>query len=332
MTMFLVRRALAMVAVLLALTVALFGLQEISGVDPAKAYVGTNASQAAVDSARESLGLDEPLVDRYLTYLDGVLHGDLQNSLRSRTPVTENLATVLPPSLELATWVLGVAILLGIGFAYLTVITWPGAGFVRVVLLSAAAAPTFLLGMVALLLLYGRLGWSPAGGRTSLSDAPDGPTGFLVLDGLLSGRLDVSGDALWHLALPVACAAVSPAVAIGRVLVDGLKSNMTADHARTSRAAGMTERSILLRHAVRNSLGPTLSMVGIQAGALLAGLVVVERIFDWPGIGSYLDKSVAASDFPGIAGVALVLGAVYVLLNTLVDVLQVAADRRVSLT
>jgi peptide/nickel transport system permease protein len=116
------------------------------------------------------------------------------------------------------------------------------------------------------------------------------------------------------------------------VLVDGLKANMSADHARTARAAGMSERQILVRHAVRNSLGPTLSMVGIQAGMLLAGLVVVEKIFDWPGVGSYLDKSVAASDFPAIAGVALVLGVVYVLLNTVVDCLQAAADRRIALS
>lgn len=332
MVMFLVKRVAAMLAVLLALTMALFGLQEVSGVDPAKAYVGANASADAVATARERLGLDEPLAQRYLTYLEGLLHGDLQNSLRSRTPVADNLAQVLPASLELAAWVLGIALVLGVAFAALTTLAWRGAGIVRVVLLSGAAAPTFLLGMVALLVFYGNLGWMPSGGRTGLRDAPAGPTGFLVLDGLLAGRADVAGDAVLHLALPALCAAISPAVAIGRVLVDGLKANMSADHARTARAAGMSERQILARHAVRNSLGPTLSMVGIQAGMLLAGLVVVEKIFDWPGVGSYLDKSVAASDFPAIAGVALLLGVVYVLLNTVVDGLQAAADRRIALT
>lgn len=332
MVMFLIRRLVAMVGVLLALTVALFALQQMSGVDPAKAYVGTNASQAAVDAARERLGLDEPLVSRYLTYLGGVLHGNLQNSLRSRTPVADALSAVLPASLELAVWVLGLAIVLGAGFAMLTALDWRGAGVIRVVLLSGAAAPTFLLGMVSLLLFYGQLGWLPSGGRTSIRNAPDGPTGFLVLDGLLTGRPDVTTDALQHLAMPALCAAIGPAVAIGRVLVDGLKANLAADHSRTARSTGMGELRILLHHAVRNSLGPTLSMVGLQAGLLLAGLVVVEKIFDWPGVGSYLDKAVAASDFPAIAGVALVLGMAYVLVNTVVDCLQALADRRIALS
>ncbi|MFG2941470.1 ABC transporter permease [Streptomyces sp. NPDC048282] len=328
---FALRRIAAMLGVLLALTVALFTLQQVSGTDPAKAYVGANASQAALDAARARLGLDQPLVPRYLHYLSGLLHGDLQNSLRTRTPVASDLAAVLPASLELACCVLFLAVLLGAAFAYVSAIGARGAGILRAVLFSGAAAPTFLLGMVAVLVFYGRLGWLPAGGRTSFRDAPTGPTGFLLVDSLLAGRPEVFGDAVTHLALPALCAAISPAVAIGRVLVDGLTANLAADHARTARAAGLTERAVLLRHAVRNSLGPTLSMVGIQAGALLAGLVVVEKIFDWPGVGSYLDASVAAADLPGITGVALLLGLVYVVLNTVVDVLQVLADRRLAL-
>jgi peptide/nickel transport system permease protein len=117
MVMFLVKRIAATLGVLLALTMALFGLQEVSGVDPAKAYVGANASADAVAAARERLGLDEPLVQRYLTYLNGLLHGDLQNSLRSRTPVADNLAQVLPASLELSAWVLGFSVLSGDAFS-----------------------------------------------------------------------------------------------------------------------------------------------------------------------------------------------------------------------
>ncbi|MFJ3671409.1 ABC transporter permease [Streptomyces sp. NPDC090106] len=329
---FALRRIAAMLGVLIALTVALFTLQQVSGTDPAKAYVGANASQAALDAARARLGLDDPLPSRYLHYLTGLLHGDLQNSLRTRTPVASDLASVLPASLELAACVLFLAVLLGALFAYVSAIGARGAGLLRAVLFSGAAAPTFLLGMVAVLVFYGRLGWLPAGGRTAYRDAPTGPTGFLLVDSLLAGRPEVFGDAVTHLALPALCAAISPAVAIGRVLVDGLTANLEADHARTARAAGLTERAVLLRHAARNSLGPALSMVGIQAGALLAGLVVVEKIFGWPGIGSYLDASVAAADLPGITGVALLLGIVYVVLNTVVDALQVLADRRLALT
>ena len=332
MLMFILKRIVAMAGVLLALTVALFTLQELSGVDPAKAYVGANASAEALERARERLGLDQSAVVRYVDYLGGLLHGDLQNSLRTRTPVADGLATAFPATLELALWTLGFALILGAFFALLTVVRWKGAAVVRFVLLSGAAAPTFLLAMVGILVFYGSLGIIPAGGRSSFSGGSSSPTGLLVLDALLAGRMDVAGDAVWHLLLPAACAAISPAVAIGRVLVDGLKVNLGSDHARTARSAGMTESAVLVRHALRNSLGATLSMIGIQTGLLLGGLVVVEKITGWPGLGSYLEKSVNVSDFPGIAGVALLLGITYVLLNTIVDVLQVVADRRISLT
>lgn len=332
MVTFILRRVAAMAGVLLALTVALFTLQELSGVDAAKAYVGANASAEAVDSARARLGLDQPVIVRYFDYLGGLFHGDLQNSLRTRTPVADGIAGAFPATVELALWALGFALILGAVFALLTVIPWKGAGVVRVVLLSGAAAPTFLLAMVGLLVFYGSLGIVPSGGRSVFTDGSSSPTGLLVIDGLLAGRLDVAGDAIWHLLLPAACAAISPAVAIGRVLVDGLKVNLVSDHARTARSAGMREGSVLVRHAVRNSMGATLSMIGMQAGMLLGGLVVVEKIVAWPGIGSYLEKSVASGDFPGIAGVALLLGVCYVLLNALVDVLQVVADRRISLS
>jgi peptide/nickel transport system permease protein len=332
MVLFIVRRTAAMAGVLLALTVVLFALQEASGVDPAKAYVGANASQEAVDAARQRLGLDEPFMSRYVNYLSGLFHGDLQNSLRTRTPVAQDVGDALPASLELGACVLFVAVLLGTGFAYASAIRGRGAAVLRTVLFSGAAAPTFLLGMIALIVFYGDLGWLPSGGRSGFPDAPTGPTGFLLIDSLLAVRFDVLSDALAHLVLPVLCAAVAPAVAIGRVLADGLSVNLEADHARTARATGLSERAVLLRHAIRNSLGPTLSMIGIQAGALLAGLVVVEKIFAWPGVGSYLDKSVAASDLPGITGVALLMGLVYVFVNAVVDILQVAADRRIALT
>ncbi|KQP57249.1 ABC transporter permease [Agreia sp. Leaf283] len=332
MIMFVIRRIASMLAVLLALTIALFTLQELSGVDPARAYVGANASAEALERTRVQLGLDQPAIVRYFDYLGGLLHGDLQNSLRTRTPVADGLSTAFPATIELALWALGLALVLGSIFAVLTVVRWKGAGVVRVVLLSGASAPTFLLTMLGLLFFYGQLGLLPSGGRSSYGSTSPGPTGLFVLDGLLAGRVDVATDAIWHLILPAACVAISPAVAIGRVLVDGLRINLVSDHARTARAAGMPEGLVMLRHAVRNSLGATLSMIGIQAGLLLGGLVVVEKIVSWPGVGSYLDKSVQASDFPGIAGVALLLGVTYVVLNTLVDLLQVAADRRIALS
>jgi peptide/nickel transport system permease protein len=179
------------------------------------------------------------------------------------------------------------------------------------------------------LLLYAELGWVPGSGRlTSGLAAPTGPTGLLMLDGLLNGRLDVVWDAANHLLLPALCLALGPAVAIGRTLRSSLQTVMAQDHIRTARAKCLTERRIVVSHALRSSLNAPLTMLGLQIGMLLAGVVVIESIFAWPGIGLYTVQSITTVDFPAVAGVTLVLGAAYVIVNALVDIGQVVADPR----
>ena len=192
------------------------------------------------------------------------------------------------------------------------------------------SATWFVLVMLALLLLfYSRWHILPSSGRLSPGlEAPSGPTGLLVVDGLLHARLDVVSDALWHLALPAFCLALGPAVALGRTLRSSLQTVLTQDHVRTARAKGLEERTVLLRHALRSALNAPLTMSGLQVGLLLAGVVVIESVFAWPGVGLYTVQSIAATDFPAVAGVTLVLGALYVVINTLVDLAQVAADPR----
>jgi peptide/nickel transport system permease protein len=196
-------------------------------------------------------------------------------------------------------------------------------------MVSLSSAPVFLLALLSILFLYGKLGWFPATGQTGYIDAPTGPTGFLLVDSLVAGRFNVFGDALWHLVLPAFCVAIGPAVAIGRVLRSSMMANMESDHVRTARAKGMSESRILVHHAVRNSVGAALSMTGLQAGLMFAGVVVVEVVFAWPGIGSYAAQSIAVGDFPAVAGVTLVIGVAYVLINTVVDILQAWADPRI---
>ncbi len=197
-------------------------------------------------------------------------------------------------------------------------------------MVAGASAPPFLLALVGILLFYRRLGWLPATGRSGFRDAPDGPTGLLMIDSLVNGRFDVFTDALKHLVLPGLSIAILPAVSIGRVLRSSLVTTLRTDHVRTARAKGLKERTVLLRHALRNSAGPALSMGGLQVGLMFAGVVVIEQIFAWPGIGLYTVQSIPRSDFPAIAGVTLVLGAAYVIVNALVDVFQAAADPRMA--
>jgi peptide/nickel transport system permease protein len=201
----------------------------------------------------------------------------------------------------------------------------------RLLTLVGASAPPFLLALLGLIFLYHRLHWLPSTGRTRFQDAPSGPTGLLTFDSLVHGRFNVFLDAIDHLILPGLCVAILPAVSIGRVLRSSLVNTLRADYVRTARSKGLSEPVVLWRHALRNSLGPALSMTGLQVGLMFAGVVVIEQIFAWPGIGLYTVQSIPRTDFPAIAGVTLVLGAAYVVVNTVVDLLQAVADPRITL-
>jgi peptide/nickel transport system permease protein len=158
---------------------------------------------------------------------------------------------------------------------------------------------------------------------------PDGSTQLLLVDSLLAGDPGVFFSALGHLALPAFTLALVPALAIARTLATSLERVMREDYVRTARSKGLRERAILVRHGLRNAAGPALTMGGLQFGLLLAGIVVVEQIFSWPGLGLYLNQSIAFSDFPAITGTTLLLGTAYVVVNFCVDVAQAAADPRI---
>jgi peptide/nickel transport system permease protein len=324
------KRFTAMVLILLMLTAVMFFLQKISPLDPVHAMLGPGATRQAIAAQEHVLGLDRPITAQFLHYLGGLLHGDLGTSYRTRRPISTDLVTFVPATAELALYALVFALVLAVLLAVGTTLRWPGAGLLRLVLLTGASAPAFLLAVAGILVFYKNLGWLPATGRTDLVGAVNGPTGMLTLDGLLAGRLDVTVDALRHLVLPALTVAMGPAVSIGRALRSSLVSGTGTDYARTARAKGLRERSVVLRHVLRNSVGPALSMTGLQVGLMFAGVLVIEQVFAWPGIGQYIAQSIPVADFPAIAGVTLLLGAGYVVINTIVDILQAVADPRIN--
>jgi len=328
MARFLLRRLGSAVVLLLALSFLIFVLRQISPGDPARAYLGANASRAAVDAERTRLGLDDPFLVQYGRFVTRAVTGDLGRSLRTRHAVTTDLGAYLPATVELVLSAFGLALLLGILFALSGALRWPAAAVPRGVLLLLATAPPFLLALAGIIVFYAHLSWLPGGGRSEA--AGPGPTGLLVLDNLLHGRLAGVADALRHLLLPTVVLAIAPAIAIGRILRASLEGTYLADHVRTARSKGLTELRVLSGHVVRNAIGPGLSMAGLQLGFMFASVVVVEQVFSWPGIGNYLAASIPVADFPAIAGVTLVLGTVYILSNTVVDLLQVAADPRLT--
>ena len=202
MKTFVATRLGAMVAILVALTGVMFVLQHISPLDPVKAQMGAQASAEAVAARREALGLNEPMLVQFWNYLTGAVTGDLGTSYRTRHPVLSDLGDFLPATLELAVLGMALAIVLAILLAFSTTLRWRGANLLRAVLFTGSSAPMFLLGILGIIVFYQNLGWLPANGRSGLPNSTDGPTGLLMVDGLLHARFDVVADALHHL-IPV---------------------------------------------------------------------------------------------------------------------------------
>jgi peptide/nickel transport system permease protein len=323
------KRLVAAVVILVVLAAALFGLQHISKSDPVHTMLGPGASPATIAAERHRLGLDRPVATQFWHYLTGLMHGDLGTSYRTRSPVATDLRTFLPATLELAMFGLLLAIVLAVLLAVATTLRWPGASVIRYLLLLGGSTPAFFVAIGGIIVFYKYLGVLPATGRAD-GVVPSGPTHLLLLDAVLHGQPGLFVDALRHLLLPALAVAIGPAISIGRVLRSSLITTLGQDYVRTARAKGLSELKVLARHVLRNSAGPALSMTGLQVGLLFAGVLVVESIFAWPGLGQYTAQSLPVDDFPAIAGVTLLLGAGYVLINTLVDILQALADPRID--
>jgi peptide/nickel transport system permease protein len=330
MTRQLVGRFVGLLGVLAALTLAVFVIKAVLPADPVRASIGARATEAQVKAKRAELGYDKPIVVQYVTFVGDVVTLDLGDSLRTRRPVTTDIGNFLPATAELA---LAAAVLAGIGGVGLGIVSARGGklgSVTRLAMLAFASAPTFCLALLAILLFYRRLGWLPSSGRITRSLAPPERTRFVLVDTVLAGDLKAFRDAVQHLVLPALCLAIGPAVAIGRVLRGSLLDVLRQDHTRTARSKGLSRRAVLTRHALRNALGPTLSMTGLQLGLLLSGVVVVELVFAWPGLGLYTTQAIQNADFPAVIGIVLVMGTAYVVINAIVDIAQVIADPRLQ--
>ncbi len=308
MFLYLLRRAASLFGVLVAVSVTLFALQEIIPADPARSAVGPNAPRSVVEAKRTSMGLDQPLATRYWRYLSHVVRGDLGESIHTHNPVAQDLAHFMPASIELVAAALVLGVLLGSALALGSAV-WPRFGnALRLALIAATSAPIFLVGLLLLLLFWYRLGWLPGGGR--------GPTGIMAFE---------------HLLLPALTLGLPIAIAIGRTLSSSLVEVYRQSYVRTARAKGLTETRILLRHALRNAAGPPLSMLSLQVALVFNNLLIVERLFSWPGLGLYTVQAFAAADLPAVLGVALAVAGIYLATAALIDIARTLLDPRLSL-
>ncbi len=326
---YLAKRLGGLVLVLVVMSFIVFCLQAIIPADPARALAGPSAPVETVERIRSELGLNQPLLVQYGQFISRLVQGDLGTSIRTRQPIAADVLKYGPASLELIVF----AMLLGTSFAFLLAFaqtTMARPGGVRLGMLAAGSFPIFLTALLLAYFLWFKLGRFPGSGRLDIRRFT-GPTGFFVLDGLLLGRPDISLNALWHMVLPGLALSVPIAIAVGRSLNSALIDVMRQPYIRTARGKGLGGGRIFFRHGLRNAASAPLAMLGLQVGLLYGNLLIVERIFSWPGLGLYTVQSFASSDLPAILGIAMVFGAFYILVTMLVEVLQSVADPRIAL-
>lgn len=329
MVSFVIRRLAAAIGVLVALVAVLFVLQWSSGLNPARVMLGSHASSEAVAALEDKLGYNDPVLTQFTRYLGRALSGDLGISVTTRGPVVDDLARYLPATMELVTVGMALALVLGFLLGISTAVFGSTLNSYRYTLIAGSATPPFLLAVILILAFGVWWGVLPTNGRSDSDIDGSGPTGLLLVDTLTHGDLVGFHDAVMHLFLPAVCVALTPAVAIGRVLRTSITRSMESGYAQTARAIGLSEAQIVKRHALRNSLNDVLAIIGLQIGMVFAGVVVIETVFGWPGLGTYASQSIPNADFPAIAGVTLIIGALYIVLNATVDVLQGVIDPRI---
>jgi peptide/nickel transport system permease protein len=326
------QRLLMLVFVLFGVTLCTFFMSHVIPGDPAQMMAGPHASADTIRSIRRQLGLDRPLWVQYGTYLWGLLHGDLGISIRTQQPVIHDLAAFFPATLELVLYAFLLAIVTGIPLGVLAAVkrntVWDYAA--RVVSLGGVSVPVFWSGLVLILLFYARLGWLPASGRLDPSlPPPPTITGLYTVDSALTGYWADFFNSLWHLVLPAVTLSYVQLSIIVRQVRSSMLEVLGKEFILTGRANGLGRGFLIVRYALRNALVPTITVIGLSIGSLLGGAVVTETVFDWPGMGNYVVQSIASLDFPAIMGFTVVIGAAYVLINLVVDLLHYALDPQI---
>ncbi len=317
-----------------AATLIIFLIAHAVPADPILAMLGDKASAnpELVAKFRAHWGLDKPLWEQYLIFLQGLLHGDLGESIISRRPVVADIFQYGPATIELATTAAILTAVVGIPLGIVAAVrrdTWVD-HTARVTSLIGVSAPTFWLAFIALAVFYGGLEIAPGPGRLDPGTMPPPfVTGMYIIDSLLAKDYDTFRDALAHIMLPAIVLAASTTGLITRTTRASMLETLNQDYIRVARAKGLRERKVILSHALRNALIPVVTLGGLAYGELLAGTVLTETIFSWPGLGRYTFEAAVALDFPAITAMTLLVAVIYLLVNLIVDLSYLVIDPRV---
>ncbi|MDE2791187.1 MAG: ABC transporter permease [Paracoccaceae bacterium] len=335
MIAFITRRLLLLVPVLLGVTVVTFTLTRIIPGNPIDLMVSPLASAETRERIAENAGLNDPLWVQYFRYIGGVTRGDFGDSFVTDQPVLADLTSRFMPTFELTLFAMLLAVILAVPLGIASAV-WRGTWIDHVSRLLAVfgvAMPVFWVSLVAIYVFFFLLNWLPAPqGRIGVIITPPATiTGLYTVDALLTGDWKALRSSVQSIVLPASVLAFAAMAPLARMTRASMIEALDADYTRAARALGLSERSVVFRHALRNAILPVITMIAIVYGYLLGGVVLVENVFAWPGLGRYVYNAIASSDYPALQGFILYSTTAYVLLFLLVDILYVILDPRVRI-
>jgi len=329
---YIVKRTLLMSITLFGvLTMAFFLIHVIPG-DPIDLIGGGQVPYEVLERIKERMGLNKPLHEQYILYLKRLAQGDLGTSLGTRYSVMHDLKEKTPVTLELATISLFISIALGIPLGIISAVKKDKLSDhgSRLFSLVGVSMPAFWLGLLLLLVFYHRLGWLPGGSQLDIfMERPPRVTGFMSIDSILDRNAEAFFNFLKHLILPAFVLGYITTAEISRVTRSSMLEVLSQEYIRTARAKGLRELVVIYRHALRNALIPTMTIIGLSYGGLLEGAVLTETIFSWPGIGRYATGAFLGLDFPAVMGVVLLIAVIYSLINLIVDIIYAFLNPRI---
>ena len=332
MLRFVIARLGVLIPTFLGVTIVAFSLIHLIPGDPIELLVG----ERGIDPARhaelkERFGFDKPLWQQYLSYLGGLLQGNLGNSIVTRKPVFDEFMTLFPATVELALAAMLIAVAIGLPAGVIAGVK-RGSPFDHALMgisLTGYSMPIFWWALLLIILFSGNLGWTPVSGRIAVLYFFPPVTGFMVIDSLLSGQEGAFRSAVSHLILPAIVLGTIPMAVIARQTRSAMLEVLNEDYVRTARAKGLPPSRVVGLHALRNALIPVVTVIGLQIGLLFSGAILTETIFAWPGVGKWLVDSIARRDYPSVQGGVLLIATMVMIINLLVDLLYGLINPRI---
>jgi len=329
---FLLRRLAVLIPTFIGVSIIAFSFIRLLPGDPVALLSGERVMSPERHALiSHQLGLDRPMVIQYLDYLGGVLRGDFGSSIVSKQPILDQFWALFPATVELSFCAIVIAIALGIPAGVVAAIK-RGSIFdqgLMGIALVGYSMPIFWWGLLLIILFSGILQWAPVSGRISLMFFFPPVTGFMLIDSLLSGQKGAFASALSHLALPSIVLATIPLAVIARQTRSAMLEVLSEDYVRTARAKGLSPFRVVGIHALRNAMIPVITTIGLQIGVMLAGAILTETIFSWPGIGKWMVDSVFRRDYPVIQGGLLLIAGIIMFVNLIVDLLYGLINPRI---